>query len=542
MGNERHSGDTAPLAPLRSRATQRGLLTLYLSYRVVLALLLAGLPLSGMGPALLGSHAPGLYLVVSLLYLGISVLALLLFRTGPLDVENTSHVAIFSDILCIILMLHASGGITTGLGILLAISIALGGLTANGRATLLFAALASLAVLSESLYSHLHGDFPHTAYTQAGLLGAVFFALALLTHFLTRRIRESEQLARQRGIDLANLTELNQLVIAQMQTGVLVLDARQRILLSNDAARRLLHRPGPLRGRPLQAVDTALADEIASWAPAQQSANRRFRPDSGGTELQVRLMSIGQQRHQGTLVFLDDAGRLISQAQQMKLASLGRLTASIAHEIRNPLGAISHAAQLLLESDGLDATDRRMAEIIGGNAQRLNLIVENVLNLTRRQAMPVPIELPTWLLDWAREARQAYRLDAGQLDVRPDVALDHIEADPAQLRQVLDILVENAHAHFPGDKDDLRLQVSSHGADETRAAYLEITDNGPGIGAAQAEQIFEPFFTTQARGTGLGLYIAQQMSEANQMTLEYVPREQGGACFRLYLPRQGESP
>ena len=220
----------------------------------------------------------------------------------------------------------------------------------------------------------------------------------------------------------------------------------------------------------------------------------------------------------------------------MKLASLGRLTGGIAHEVRNPLGAISHAAQLLSEAPGLAEPDRRLIEIILHNSGRVNEVIESILKLSRQDLpRPKPLVLGPWARELAEQFVDTCRLSPEQMRVVVEPAETTVFADTGQLRQILEVLCDNAIRHFPRDPATLRLELRGGIHPETGNPYLELCDNGAGIPADKAEHLFEPFFTTRNEGTGLGLYIARQLSEANRIRIEYRSREEG-SCFRLNFP------
>ena len=256
--------------------------------------------------------------------------------------------------------MHASGGPASGLGLLNALTIAVGSLTMAGRQALLFAAIATLAVLGEQAYADLVLHVRSTAYTHAGLLGVAYFAIAVLAHRLSLRLRESERLVTRQGIDLANLQQINDFVVRQLQTGVLVIDADGRLRQANAAARVLLAQPDLAVGKSIDAASPPLARLIAGDAMPAGQAISGFQPGAGGRSLRVRMNRLGDGRSAAALVLLDDEAALAEEAQRIKLASLGQLTASIAHEIRNPLGAIGHAVS--------SSTSRRSLTTLTGNS------------------------------------------------------------------------------------------------------------------------------------------------------------------------------
>jgi two-component system sensor histidine kinase PilS (NtrC family) len=516
-------------------------LRLYLLYRVALAVGLL-LVFFGIGRGPLGSHLPGVFTVVLHLYVIATVAALLWHLRSDAQADKQGQLALFIDILLITVMMHASGGVLSGIGMLIAVSIALGSLGQSGHTALLFAAVASLAVLTEQLYTQFSDPAAPSAYTQAGLLGALFFALALLADRLGRRAVESERLVEQREADLAQLAQLNDYVIQQMRAGVVVLDNDGVIEMMNEAAWVLLGMPVAMRHHPLEQAAPPLALQYRSWQEAPDMPLPDFRATAGGRDLRASFTRIGADDKRGTLIVLEDTAQLTAEVQQLKLASLGRLTAGIAHEVRNPLGAISHAAQLLAESDALPPSDRRMLEIIRHNSQRVNEVVENILKLSRqRSPQPETIVLADWLEQQADGIRRIHGLadDQLQCDVTPEQTA--ISVDPGQLRQVIDVLTDNAVAHFDRPIDEIQIKMVGGVTNESGGPFLEIRDNGPGIGADARDKLFEPFFTTRNQGTGLGLYIARQLCEANHTRLEYLVPPTGGSCFRLSFPNPRRS-
>jgi len=437
------------------------------------------------------------------------------------------------DVAAITLLTFATGGVQGGLALLLVISVGAGSVLASRRQSLGFAALASLSILAGEIYAHVAGWGQGSVhYTQAGLLGATCFAGALLVNRLAERLRQTEALAEQRGIDLANLAQLNETIVQRLEAGVVVVDAEGRVRLANGAAWRMLGMPaGDLAGRPLEAISPELARRHARWRRQPASAPEPLRPGPG-EEIDLRFVPLGS----GTAIFLEDAAAVVQRARQMKLAALGRLTASIAHEIRNPLGAISHAAQLLAESPALEKGDRRLADIVVTQCERVNAIVENVLQLSRGgPSRPEALALDTWLADFAEEFRRAAHLDEERLRLRAESGLV-VRADPSQLHQALWNLCQNALEHGRGPDGEPRIEIRAGRLDARGAIALEVCDHGPGIEPEQLERIFEPFYTTRAEGSGLGLYLARELCEVNGARLDYVPNPRGGSCFRISFP------
>jgi len=523
----------------RTRAlhdAERAALHLFLGYRITIAaILLILFFLFGRGS--LGSHAPRLFTVASTLYMVTTVGALVfsLLRSTPPATQALA--AMLADIVLFALMVFASGGVASGLELPVAVSLTLGATLIEGRLALAVAALAVLIMLGEELFATFYKPFRQTAFMQTGFLGLAFFTLIVLAISFRNRARRSEELAEQRETELANLAQLSDFVIQQMQSGVVVVDGDGHVQLMNEAARTLLDLPGNSRHLPLRSISPPLADCYENWREAPEEASMNFRTSVHGRDLRAQFARLGHGDQGSTLIILEDVSQLTEQAQKMKLASLGRLTAGIAHEIRNPLGAISHAAQLLEESPELPDADRRLIQIIQQNSDRVNEVIENILKLSR-QNLPHsrPLALAPWLQETIAALHSAFGLHPGQISLQLAPEDTTVHADAGQLKQILEILCENAIRHFPGNPEALRIVILGGITRKSGTPYLEVQDNGDGIDSAVVEKLFDPFFTTHSQGTGLGLYIARQLSEANRIRLEYRPLA-NGACFRLTFPR-----
>lgn len=434
------------------------------------------------------------------------------------------------DIIAITALTHTLSSSDGSLEILLITTIAGTALLLPERGAIIIASIASLALLGERSYTQLF-DHINVNYTQAGLLGATFFLTAMLTTALNRRLKESELLAEQRGIDLANLAQLNEHVIQLLQSGIIVIDAKQRIHLINLAAQKLLG--NTLSGATLEKLAPELTPLLDQWRLTQrQPANHLISPYNQ-QELVVHFSQIGNSPEQGAIIFLDDSALLAQQAQHIKLASLGRLTASIAHEVRNPLGAISHAAQLLEESPKLEASDLRLIEIIDNHASRVNTIIESILQLSRRERPnPSIIELDEWIDEFVWELIDSKQICRDDINIQINADEPTIEMDPTHLYQVINNLCGNAIRHSLPNQEQPRVTLRIDTPTDAELVTLEIHDNGPGIDKNQAHDIFEPFYTTESSGTGLGLYIARELCESNNAKLELVNHGLG-ACFRI---------
>jgi two-component system sensor histidine kinase PilS (NtrC family) len=433
------------------------------------------------------------------------------------------------DIAVLTVISYASGGIQSSVGLLLLISLAAAGMVSRGKITLFFASLASIAALLEHSYAVLYSDALVAQYIQVGLLCVSYFAVAWLAHTLAKYAVVSQQLAQRRGHDLASLSEANRLVMRDMQDGVLVVDEDGMIMQMNPGAERLLHKSIGA-GNSLAESFPILFGQYAMWKQTGE-ASRGTLQLGAGVQARLRFVAVERDAARGVVIFLEDMQRVQAEAQQIKLAALGRLTANIAHEVRNPLSAISYATELLQEEKS-DAKQQRMLKIVLDNTQRINRIVQDVMQLNRRdRAQPEVFELDAMLRVFVDEFILAERVEPGVvvLAVLPGI---RVCFDRGHLRQVLWNLCGNALRYGRGLEGSLILTMRV----ESGRVRLTVQDDGPGIPAEHEGKLFEPFFTTASEGSGLGLYIAKELCEANGVLLEYC-QVQGrtGSCFCITL-------
>ncbi|MDT8283160.1 MAG: ATP-binding protein, partial [Gammaproteobacteria bacterium] len=475
-----------------------------------------------------------LYFIASLLFITGTV-----YRKPWLEIQVIGHTLV--DILCITLLMHATGGIRTGLGTLLIVSISMTSVFLPRRVTVFLAAVSALAIIAEQIYSQLLYTSYTPAFTQAGLLGILIFVSALLASITAKRLKESEQQAEQASNELQSIVQLNEHIIRSMRTGILVIQNDGLILMANNAALELL---GQVKINPqsnLKNISAELYNRFINWNNNTIQNHQPIQQTQGLPDIQPGFSHINQrdkpdEKHQGrTLIFLEDATQLTRRFQQVKLASLGRLTASIAHEIRNPLSAINHAGQLLGETSH-DASEKKLTGIINTQVKRLNRIVENVLQLSRQQrGTPQIIDLYQWLLQFRQECLASKNLQAYQIQIR--IIPDDIKIlfDSSQLHQVMWNLFSNAINHSHMEISNIMINVHGGIDEHSGQPYIKITDNGPGINEESQTQIFEPFFTTSSEGTGLGLYITKEVIESNRAKIRHIPPANGGTCFRIHF-------
>lgn len=428
-----------------------------------------------------------------------------------------------SDILLITLISHFSGGLSSYLSILLIINVTATGTFLRDRDSFLFAALASIAVLSEQTYSMMQGISLESEYTQAGLLGLVFFGTSFLASILSKRAHVSEQLAIEREADIISLEILNEDIIQNMRTGIIVVDDDGYIRMANSSAEALLGNVSIQNNPLLENILPALDARFLEWQEQPNMHHKAIRQKHGLPDIQPGFRKLQRTGHGtgDTLIFLEDATQLNQRFQQIKLASLGRLTASIAHEIRNPLSAINHAAQLLKESD-LDEADSKLSNIITTQVQRLDKIIQNVLQLSRQeQSLQESINLDQWLQNFKEEFCIGAHIDYNQLSIELLEENIFIKFDASHLFQVINNLCSNAINHNDKPREQVQIQLIAGFDKSLDQPYLDVIDNGPGIDKDLVQKIFDPFFTTSSKGSGLGLYISKEIIESNRAKIHY---------------------
>lgn len=508
------------------------------AFRLLIAVLLMAAFASSSSPRFFGDLFPQLFVVALFSWFVAGVVAAYATARRALSATTLTEIVLVFDIVAITSLSLASGGAASGIAGLLIIFNASGGFILSRLSGQFMAALATLGVLGSQVYLNVIGEAGLLQYPAAGLLCALIFAVVLAVAPVARRLAASEALARKQNIDIANLAELNRYVVQQLREAIIVIDPADEILLVNDAAARHL---GVTRSNArglLGKHSTTLASFVASWRKTQvieDVGEQTTIPGSDGSRLQVHIAPFGDASGPGNaalLLFLEDISVLAERVQQSKLASLGRLSASIAHEIRNPIGAMSHAAQLLNE-DTEDAGQQKLAGIIQRNAERVSGLVDDILQMSRRdRSRPQQLVLGQWLSEFCDEYAQTAGLAPGTLALAGEEAIMEIIFDPAHLRQVISNLVDNAcrHGNASADKP-VRFQWGR--ASGSRRPYLEVIDYGPGIEDANHERIFEPFFTQHDEGTGLGLYLCQELCELNRATINYRRGQTGGSVLQI---------
>ena len=527
----------ADSADRTSDAALRRELYFFSLYRSLEAALFVFLAFSPLAMPIAALRHPMLARGVAVGYLLAALVLFLVTRKAHYGLKRQVALGLAIDILAAVGAVHAMANVENGIALLLTVNIGAGALLLPLRMGIGFAIAAVVLTIAEFFYAQSEfGTTTGRNLAEVLMFGTTYLAAAGLCHMLGRQMRESHALAAQRGAEVANLAQLNELIIRRMRTGVMVVDATGTIRLLNESAWHLLGQPSPAE-YSLERVSEVLARRLYQWRfeNLHDAHPVELSPDTSAVIPRFAKLTVTDDLF---LIFLDDTSLVSRRAEELTLSTLGRLSASIAHEIRNPLAAISYSAQLLEESPALPDTDRRLVEIIVNHCNRMNGIVENVLNLSRRErSRPESVDLSQWVFDYADEFKASHFLDQDEL--HPVAQNRHLYAmvDPQQLHQVVTNLVQNARAYGRLPGEPARITLTARQLSETSPPLVEVIDRGPGIPPRVADNIFDPFFTTDEHGTGLGLYLARQLCEANQATLDHVPVAGGGSCFRISLAR-----
>jgi two-component system sensor histidine kinase PilS (NtrC family) len=513
----------------------------YNVYRFSLAIFLVTAGLSPVSVGSLSSNSPTLFSAVSLIFAFLAVVyGVMIHNSWPRYIV-ICRITIVSDVILIIILIYASGGLGSGLELLLVVTVAASGILMGGRNALATAAFATLLLLGEHTYIILNDERRFGGFTAMGFMGLGLFITAIFIYNLSIRLRASEAELERQQLNLKNLNQLNRYIIDQLHFGVIVVDTGLLVRLINRQALDFVEKPADFDlPRHLSLVSPELVHASVSWSDNHGTSEYRI-PIGSDTTLLAHFQYVDDEAsRQGFIIILYDESKVEKERQNDKLIAMGHLTASIAHEIRNPLGAISHAAQLLGESSTIDAEDVRLVEIIGKQSGRVNKIIETTLELGKPASVqPQVIDLHTWLESVMTDFSQQYRAEENAVALTGENGIQAC-VDPDQLRQVIVNLLQNGMNH---SDTDFKPYVTAAVTYDHRSGLpaIEIHDSGKGVADNLTERIFEPFFTTSSSGNGLGLYVARQICIANHGELDYIHNGDNDHYFRITLAASGKS-
>lgn len=479
---------------------------------------------------------PNLYYYFGTLggYVLFSLLSLYLWYYKPIKFSQQVLLAGVIDVVVVVSLINEIGYIDSGLGILLYVYIAMLSILSPGQLAIFFAAVATCMLLSISTLKFLYNPVVDiSVFFSSGVYGAGFFATALTAWYLANWVRSNEELAAERGFELANIHKLNEYIVERLQYGVIYVDSNNYVKVINKAACNFLNIDDCEKELTLKQLSPELHEKYIKFLKSKPNKNTEYVAQTtiDNPYLQVRFYSSSSPAEKPpVLIIINDMAEIAQQAQQLKLASLGFFSASIAHELRNPLGAISHACQLLGESDEIDEEDERLKELILNNCERMNKIIKNVLQISRSQkAEPEFIDLNSFLTDFRKSFSE---INPCKISLKfPRGNNNFVQFDKSQLEQILVILCENAMEHGK-DPEYGQALITMHFKTMAGKRMLEVCDTGPGIKNSDRKHVFDPFFSTLTTGNGMGLFIAKDLCEINQARLELLNTD-SGCCFAI---------
>ena len=379
------------------------------------------------------------------------------------------------------------------------------------------------------------------------MLSLSCFATAWLAYSLAKRMQQSELLASQRGLDIENMAQINALITHEMPDGILVVDQHFKIKHHNIQTETLLGLDTEnWQDKTLGEISPEINQLMQDWMHESGHSQDYAVPNiiklnTLSRELRLRFLPINDNRSLGSVIFIEDWSQMQTQAHQVKLAALGRLTANIAHEIRNPLSAISHANQLLQEEEDNNPATKRMLQIISDNVQRVDQIIKDVLELNRRDRTNQEIiYCENFITDFYAQFCAVEKIPNNCFSLALKNKDTLVSFDRRHLNQILWNLCKNGWRHCKQLENSLNLVVSL--SEKTQTVHIEISDDGDGIPENVRNHLFEPFFTTEKSGTGLGLYIARELADANGAKLQYSTSNKpdsknAGTQFIIYVKK-----
>ncbi len=507
------------------------LFSVYVYYRLVLGGLLIILFLSGLGGNFLGTNNPTLFIYTNYLYICICAVSLGLYLLNKLQAQ-ANHILflLIFDFIALVMLIYTSNNAIGGLGYLLLIPMAVGSTFLRGHTSIALAAFASLLIMSSSVLHYLDNSSHSQSTFASGIAGALLFLTAISFRLLSKKIQSSEYKIRQQVEQTDYLQHLGQRIVETIQSGIVVIDENLETLFINRAASELLSLNRPLKS--LQSIEevyeTLLKWQVYKTTPESISVNLGINRD-----IKVSFTELSDSKVVSLMLFIEDEKDIKQEAQQLKLASLGRLTSSIAHEIRNPLGAISHAGQLLGESKNLHTEDQELLQMIQVNSKRIDQTINNILQFSRRkEAYPEIINLNSWLEQFCNNYQAHTK---AHIILNTPTSIIYGKIDPNHLSQIINNLVDNGLRHSAKSQDENIITIEINN-DSSISPYINIIDEGEGIGDEHINEVFEPFYTTKTTGSGLGLYLCKELCQANKSSITYFKKDaKQKSCFRLTL-------
>lgn len=520
--------------PLSDSLTRR--VVNYLNiYRMIVTMLLGLAYFGGLVSNKQSIDVQALPNVVLILYMVFAAYHLFSARRQESNFYRLATYSLITDIVFLSLLVHALGGLEGGLGILLVFTCAIAAVLLPLRIALFLASLAVLSMIGEALWIYDSLTGRADALLKAGLFGITAMVSAIMAHRLAYWARDYRLIAEKHREKFYELEQVNELIIRRMRTGVLAVDHDRQIRVMNESAWFLMGSP-PVRQRSLQSISPRLEQALIDWKKDPLADQKPVLLEPSQAQILPSFAALPGDPEFGTLIFLSDNNVVARRAVELSVNSLAKLSASIAHEIRNPLAALNHASQLLEESPQIRLPEMRLINIIQNHGKRMNGIVENILQLSRReQSRPELVHLHAFLPEFGHEFRASLVNRELDFETVIDPGETLILFDKSQLHQCLWKLLDNAVDHAAKHTPIPQVRLSLVRDELSGFCFITVADNGPGINKTQLSNIFEPFYTTRKDGSGLGLYIAKQLCEANQAEITVDSETGQGASFHMRL-------
>jgi len=503
-------------------------------YRLVIALLLLAGNFTFLAENSFGSIISSVSTLVTLGYVLFAVFEMFTARHTGFHAFSLARYTLLTDVLFLAVLCLAQSGPGGGIGVLLVFCSALAGMLLPLRLALFIASVASLAMIGQAVYGMAQLKTTLNEILGAGLYGATAMVACLLSHRLAFWARDYRLIAEKQETKIADLQEVNELIIRNMNTGIIAVDSNRRIKLMNEYAWFLLGNP-KVRELLLNDLSPRLDRELEQWQTDPGAAPKPLVLEASQAQVAPDFASMPGTEGYGALIFLNDESVISRRALELSANSLAKLSGSIAHEIRNPLAAVTHAAQLLDESPTITLSDMRLTNIILDQSKRMNGIVENILQLSRQEhSRPEPVELNAFLKNLAEEFKSTQTAKNLEFNLLIETGKTYVVFDRSQLHQSLWKLLDNT-AHHASVKRQPWAELKMRKDESAGYCVITVQDNGPGIPNSRIADIFEPFYTTRKEGSGLGLYIARQLCEANQAELTVDSQPGIGTAFHIRM-------
>ena len=500
------------------------LLRYYSLYALIMSLMLVTIDGLDSDNRFFGATNPNAFLFANIAYILWAVFMLVISSQKSTTPPQYAAIFFLGDITILTIMMKASGGLESGFSNLILISILVSNLLVSRTLGYFVAAWTTLAVIYTQHISSW--SFVEKEVFTSGLYGFFCFILAFLTQTLSGTLSSTMRLTVIQEANISRLRKINEHALYSLPDALIACDRNHKILLINNMAKQWFNLK---EGTTLPAY---LNDDPTANKKKKNKKKRHFTHE--GHNLIANISPLHNSQEGDYILVIEDARHIAAEAQQIKLASLGRLTASIAHEIRNPLSALRHAAQLLAEAPDLSKSDLKLTNIIEQHCMRINRTIEDILQISRRsQAGAEIINLKSCLDDFVINFRQSHQ-EKFSLSIKCDSKFK-VSFDPNQLQRVLHNICGNGLRYAlakNSDNAEIKIKAQRH---TDGAINLYLMDNGSGIDEENQKKLFEPFFTTEHTGTGLGLYLCREICSANEAGIKFIPNHNlsSGSCFRL---------